>query len=401
MEQNMQDVILVVNSGSSSIKFSVFFSENALDLLYGGKIDNVTEKPLLTIDDAEGKEIFREAIADKGHEAGLKALFKWMMQFSGRYRLKAAGHRIAHGGTFFDESVVVNDEIMKKMSALESLAPLHQPHNLAAIRIIQKIKPDLLQVVCFDTMFHCTQEPLAKRFAIPEVLTDQGIIRYGFHGLSYEYIASVLDQHLGEEGNGRVLVSHLGNGSSVCAIHRHKSVATSMGFTALDGLMMGTRCGRIDPGVLLHLIQQKKYSAEQVEHLLYKESGLLGVSGISHDVRVLLASNEGNAKLAIDLYCFRAAMEMGSLMVPLGGCDALVFSGGIGENAPVIRQKICDYLGWMGVSLSDTNNANNAPIISEKGSRLSVAVIPTNEELMIARHTLGIMEYGDRVCAES
>jgi acetate kinase len=277
---------------------------------------------------------------------------------------------------------------MEKLAILIPLAPLHEPQNIQAIRIIQKTYPELPQIACFDTTFHHTQEKLATLFAIPRHFTEEGIIRYGFHGISYEYIASVMAQHIGEKANHRVIVAHLGNGASMCAMYQGKSVATSMSFTALDGLMMGTRCGRIDPGVLLYFIQEKNYSGKQLEHLLYNESGLLGVSTISHDMRILLASSDPKAKEAVDLFCYRAALEVGSLSVALGGCDALIFTAGIGEQAAVVRQKICTWLSWLGVKVNQKANQNNAIIISEEDSKIMVSVIPTNEEYMIAKHTL-------------
>jgi acetate kinase len=276
---------------------------------------------------------------------------------------------------------------MKKMEILIPFAPYHQPQNLEAIKIIKKIYPKMAQVACFDTTFHLTQEKLATLFAISRSLTDEGVVRYGFHGISYEYIASVITQHIGDIGNKRVIVAHLGNGASMCAMHQRKSVAISMGLTPLDGLMMGTRCGRIDPGVLLYLLQEKHYTAKQLEHLLYKESGLLGVSGISNDVRELLSSEEANAKEAIDLFCYRAALEFGSLSAALKGCDAFIFTAGIGEHAPMIRKKICEQLSWLGIKIDNEANKKNSVIISEEGCSIIVSVIPTNEEYMIAKHT--------------
>ncbi|NNM59631.1 MAG: acetate/propionate family kinase [Legionellales bacterium] len=388
----MSDVILTINSGSSSIKFSIFNCEKELILLYHGGIDGIFDSPCLNLFNANHKQILTQAVSAKGHEAGLKAFFNWFECLSEPLTLKAVGHRVVHGGMYFLQPTLVTETVMKKLASLIPLAPLHQPHNLEAIKIIQKTYPELPQVACFDTTFHRTQEKLATLFAIPRYLTEEGVIRYGFHGISYEYIASVMAQHIGEKANHCVIAAHLGNGSSMCAMYQGKSVATSMGFTALDGLMMGARCGRIDPGVLLYLIQEKNYSGKQLEHLLYNESGLLGVSTISHDMRILLTSPDPKAKEAVDLFCYRAALEAGSLSVALGGCDALIFTGGIGENAVRVRQQICQRLSWLGVKINEKTNQNNAVIISEDDSKILVSVIPTNEEYMIAKHTQMIIE---------
>jgi acetate kinase len=387
----MIEVILVINSGSSSIKFSIFSCQKGLTLVYHGEIEGIFDTPCLTIFNASHVQIIKQDIASKGHEAGLKTLFNWFENLSNPMTLKAVGHRVVHGGMFFFHPTLVDDDAMKKMVSLSPLAPLHQPHNLEAIKIIKNIYPKLPQVACFDTTFHLTQEKLATLFAIPKALTDEGVIRYGFHGISYEYIASVITQHIGDIGSKRVIVAHLGNGSSMCAMYQCKSVATSMGFTALDGLMMGARCGRIDPGVLLYLLQEKKYSVKQLEHMLYNESGLLGVSGISHDMRTLLSNQDDRAKEAVDLFCYRAAIESGFLAVALQGVDAFIFTAGIGENASIVRKKICERLAWLGVKVDDQANANNATIFSEKNSNILVSVIPTNEELMIAKHTKALL----------
>ena len=386
----MNDVLLVINSGSSSIKFSLFTCEKKLSILYHGAIEDLFDSPCFTVFDANHTQIIKQKSESQGHEVGLRALFDWFQQLSDSMTLTAVGHRVVHGGMHFLHPLLVTDKAMKTMERLNSLAPLHQPHNLEAIRIIKTFYPELPQIACFDTTFHRTQEKMATLFAIPRTLTEEGIMRYGFHGISYEYIASVITQHIGETGNKRVIAAHLGNGASMCAMYQRKSVATSMGFTALDGLMMGSRCGRIDPGVLLYLIQEKKYSPKQLEHVLYNESGLLGVSGISHDVRELLAHSDAHAKEAIDLFCYRAALEVGSLTAALNGCDALVFTAGIGENSPIIRKKICEQLAWLGIKINDKANEMNSVIISENDNFV-VSVIPTNEEYVIAKHTRDII----------
>ncbi|AUH73572.1 acetate/propionate family kinase [Legionella sainthelensi] len=384
----MNKLILVINSGSSSIKFSLFACDKqGLNLYYHGQIQDLYESPQINIFNASQAQVLNQVITTQGHEAGLKILFNWLDDLSDSITLAAVGHRVVHGGTFFSNPTLITDDVMQKIASLIPLAPLHQPHNLEAIKIISQLYPDLAQISCFDTTFHRTQKRLATLFALPRSLSDEGIIRYGFHGLSYEYIASVITDFIGEIGNKRVMMAHLGNGASMCAMYQRKSVATSMGFTALDGLMMGTRCGRIDPGVLLYLLEQKNYSTEQVTQLLYNESGLFGVSELSNNIRELLKHLDDERVLeAIDLFCYRAALETGSLSVALGGFDVLVFTAGIGEHAPLIRKKISEHLSWLGVKIDDEANINNAPIISEKDSTVLVGVIPTNEELMIAQH---------------
>jgi acetate kinase len=389
----MDEVILVINSGSSSIKFSIFSCQKQLNLLYHGEIESISDSPVLTIFNASHKQILKLNIPNKGTEAGLRAFFNWFEHLPDSIKLKAVGHRIVHGGKYFLHPTLVTDDDMKKMASLIPFAPYHQPQNLEAIKIIKNIYPKMEQIACFDTTFHRTQEKLATLFAIPKSLTDEGVVRYGFHGISYEYIASVINQHIGDIGNKRVIVAHLGNGASMCAMQQRKSVATSMGLTALDGLMMGTRCGRIDPGVLLYLLQEKHYTEKKLENLLYIESGLLGVSGISNDARELLSSENANAKEAIDLFCYRAALEFGSLAAALKGCDALVFTAGIGEHAPMIRKKICEQLSWLGIKIDDEANKKNSVIISEEGCNIIVSVIPTNEEYMIAKHTWSMVQH--------
>lgn len=397
-KKHMDEVILVINSGSSSIKFSLFsIYEARLDLLYHGQIEELYESPAIKIFNATHAQIVKQIIPAQGHEAGLKAFFNWFEHLSNPVTLKAVGHRVVHGGKFFSHPTLITDTVITEIASLNPLAPLHQPHNLEAIKIIQKLYPQLPQIACFDTTFHRTQAKLATLFAIPKSLMSDGVIRYGFHGISYEYIASIITQHLGDVGNNRVIVAHLGNGASMCAMYQRKSVATTMGFTALDGLMMGTRCGSIDPGVLLYLMEEKKFTVKQVEHLLYNESGLLGVSGISNDVRELIASQDPCAQEAIDLFCYRAALEASALCVPLKGCDALVFTAGIGEHAIWVRKKIGEYLSHLGLLINDEANKSNATIISENNSSIIVSIIPTNEEYMIAKHTLKILMIGSDV----
>lgn len=387
-EYAMDEVLLVINSGSSSIKFAIFVYHKNLKMLYHGEIESITDSPCLTILDANRLQIVKQNISSKGIKAGLEAFFNWFEQVSDSITLKAVGHRVVHGGTYFSQPTLVTDEVLKKISSLIPMCPLHEPQSLEAIKSIQSIYPDIPQVVCFDTTFHRTQDHLATLFAIPRKLIDEGLIRYGFHGISYEYIASVITQHIGDIGKKRVIVAHLGSGASMCAMHQCKSVATSMGFTALDGLMMGTRCGSIDPGLIVYLLQEKHYSVKEVTTMLYQESGLLGVSGISSDMKKLQSNSSPHAIEAVDLFCFMAAKELSALCGILQGCNAIVFTAGIGEKSPLIRKKICDRLKWLGVVLDEDANNNNASIISQDTSKITVSIIPTNEEYIIAQHTM-------------
>ncbi|MGI9464935.1 MAG: acetate/propionate family kinase, partial [Aestuariivirgaceae bacterium] len=305
----------------------------------------------------------------------------------GGVKIIAAGHRVVHGGRDFTGPVLVDAKVIDELETLGVLAPLHQPHNLAAIKTIAAHAPELPQVACFDTSFHRTQPRLAQLFGLPRALTDDGMIRYGFHGLSYEYIASVLPDHLGARAGGRVIVAHLGNGASMCAMRERRSVATSMGFTALHGLIMGRRCGSLDAGVVLHLLQHRGMSVDEVHHLLYRQSGLLGVSGISNSMQVLQESPDPRAQEAVDLFCYRAACELGALVAALEGLDAIVFTAGIGENSAVVRNRICARLAWLGVELDPAANDDDAAVISAENSNVAVLVIPTNEEAIIAAAT--------------
>jgi acetate kinase len=297
------------------------------------------------------------------------------------------GHRVLHGGIDYKWPVIVDERVASAIEKLIPLAPLHQPHNLAPIRRLLDRVPELPQVACFDTSFHTTNPNVAQRFALPEELYEAGVRRYGFHGLSYEYIASVLGEFDATAASGKVVVLHLGSGASMCAMESGRSVATTMGFTAIDGLPMGTRTGTLDPGVVLYLMDQHNMDARAIEKLLYNQSGLLGVSGLSSDMRQLLDSSDTRAKLAIDLYCYRIRREVGSLAAALGGLDAIVFTGGIGENSAAIRERVCRDAAWLGVELDASANTAGGPRISTSGARVSAWTIPTNEELMIARHT--------------
>ncbi|MEQ1773229.1 MAG: acetate/propionate family kinase [Burkholderiales bacterium] len=387
----MNHCILVLNSGSSSIKFAVFDAAADARAHLQGDITGLGGIPAFFARDHAGNALTgRFPRSTATHDSALAWLFNWLRDHQSG-SLTGAGHRVVHGGEHFAEPVLIDTTVFAALEGLVPLAPLHQPHNLSAIRALMTLQPDLPQVACFDTAFHRTQDTLAQQFALPRALTASGIKRYGFHGLSYEHIAGVLPQHLGDRADGRVIVAHLGNGASLCAMRNRKSVATTMGFTALDGLMMGTRCGAIDPGVLFYLIREKSMSAEQVEDLLYRRSGLLGVSDISSDMRELLASSKPAAQEAIDLFCYRAAREIGSLIAALGGIDALIFTAGIGEHSHEVRLRIGERLSWLGMEIDDAANRAHQTTINSAGSRIAVHVIPTNEEAVIARHTARII----------
>ena len=383
----MTGYILTINRGSSSIKFAAFGVEDAcLPLLCEGQIEGLRDNPRFYARDGLGRQL--ADLAPDGaatNEGAMDFVLKWLEESFAKRKLIAAGHRIVHGGAQFTAPVRIDAAVMSALRDLEPLAPLHQPHNLAAVEALSKLHPDLPQIACFDTAFHAGQSRQATNFALPRELTAQGIRRYGFHGLSYEYIASVLPHVLGPDmAEGRVVVAHLGSGASLCAMHGRKSIATTMGFTALDGLMMARRCGAIDPGVILYLMQQKAMSASGVGDLLYNRSGLLGVSGMSDDMRTLLASDAAEAKEAVDLFVYRILRELGSLAAALGGLDALIFTAGIGEHAAEIRRRVCQGAAWLGIRLDEKANASGGPCISD--SPVSAWVVPTDEDLMIARH---------------
>jgi acetate kinase len=390
----MTDVVLVINAGSSSVKFAAFseLSQPVPVRLAHGQVDGIGDAARLRVWSHDGAVLEDQPMTlatdpEQKHDDALAQVFGWLARHAGDRHLLAVGHRVVHGGASFDRPVRVTPQVMQELTQLVSLAPLHQPHNLAAIRAIARQQPRVPQVACFDTAFHTTQPWVAQAFALPRSISAQGVRRYGFHGLSYEYIAGILPAHLGEAANGRVVVAHLGNGASMCAMHARKSVYSTMGFTALEGLMMGTRCGNIDPGVVLHLITQLGMSATAVEHLLYHDSGLLGVSGISGDMRTLQTSTSPEARAAIDLYVHRINHELGALAASLQGLDALVFTAGVGEHSALVRERVCQAAAWLGIEIDVQANQQGATQISAPGSRVSVWVIPTNEELMIALHT--------------
>jgi len=392
----MDDVILVLNAGSSSIKFSVFAESGVqLCLKFRGQIEGLYTAPRFIAKDAAGAEIGAHAWAHGtrlGHEAAVDYLIEFLRSQRHDNRLVALGHRVVHGGIEFSQPTLITASVISKLEKFIPLAPLHQPHNLVPIRIASQRLPELPQVACFDTAFHTSQPEIAQAFALPSAITNRGVRRYGFHGLSYEYIASVLPQFDPKAAAGRVVVAHLGNGASMCALCACKSVATTMGFTAADGLPMGTRCGALDPGVMLYLIDELKMGPRAIEKLIYQESGLLGVSEVSSDMRTLLKSSEPRAQFAVDLFIYRIGRELGSLAAAIGGLDALVFTGGIGEHAAVIRERVCRNAEWLGVELDATANAADGPRISTESSSVSVWTVPTNEELVIARDTRRVIE---------
>jgi acetate kinase len=388
----VKDAILVVNAGSSSIKFALFAAakEPARDALFcEGEFSAIRHRTRFAAKDGAGRPLASHALKDGvTHEDAIDALLRWLAEHFPQHEVNAAGHRVVHGGTHYSKPVVVDDKVVADLARLIPLAPTHQPHNLAAIAALSKLHPGLPQVACFDTAFHHTQPRVAATFALPRDLTDDGVRRYGFHGLSYEYIAGALSEIAGQKiADGRVVVAHLGSGASMCAIKAGKSVATTMGFTALDGLMMAQRCGSLDPGVVLYLIEQRGMTAAAVRDLLYHRSGLLGVSGISDDMKALLSSYSPQAREAVDLFVYRIGRELGSLTAALGGLDALVFTAGIGEHAPEIRRQVCEQSAWLGFSLDSAANVAGGQRITRAGSEPSAWIIPTDEDLMIARHT--------------
>lgn len=385
----MADAILTINAGSSSIKFALFEMKNGFECTIEGEAEGIGTSPHLLIRN-KGQVAFEKKWPDDkaiGYEPLLSESLDWIEKHLGTDRLIAAGHRVVHGGRKFFAPVLITPEIIKDLGALVELAPLHQPHNIAPMEVLFRLRPKLPQVGCFDTAFHHTMPEIAARIAIPRQYHDQGVRRYGFHGLSYEYIASCLPDAAPNLAKGRVVVAHLGNGASMCAIKDGRSIDSTMGFTALDGLMMGTRTGAIDAGVVLYMMQSRGMDANALTSLLYKESGLLGVSGISSDVRTLLEATSPEAREALDLFAFKAAHQAAGLVTSLGGLDGLIFTAGIGEHAAPIRAAICERLSWMGLELSPGANQKNAPVISTAESKIEVRVIPTNEELVIARHT--------------
>jgi acetate kinase len=390
------DAVLTINAGSSSLKFSVYrvAEGDRPELAAKGQIEGIGTSPRFVAEDAAGQGLVDRRWPDdrtSGHAEFFRVLGGWLREHFSDIALLGVGHRVVHGGVDYAAPVRVDPAVLEKLTALCPLAPLHQPHNLAGIRVVAALRPDLPQVACFDTAFHRAHPEVADWFALPRRFYDQGIRRYGFHGLSYEYIAQALPEVAPAIADGRVVVAHLGSGASMCAMQAGRSIDSTMGFTALDGLPMGTRCGALDPGVVLHLIRAYGMDADAIERLLYHDCGLKGVSGISNDMRDLLASAEPRAAQAIELFVYRIAHELGALTAALSGLDGLVFTAGIGERSAEIRARVCARAGWLGIELDQAANREGGPKISAASSRVAVYAIPTDEEQMIARHTLAVL----------
>jgi acetate kinase len=392
MTNATEPLIGVINAGSSSLKFSFYEGEKRL---LTGQVDGIGVHPKASASGADGEAIEPPELGGKLATVPselLPAIIPWARERLNHRQLAALGHRVVHGGMRYSRPARVTPELLTELEALVPLAPLHEPHNLAPIKMALKLNHDLPQVACFDTAFHRTAPEVEQAFALPYSFYEEGVRRYGFHGLSYEYIASVLPQRAPEIANGRVVVAHLGNGCSACALRNGVSVATTMGFTALDGLPMGTRCGELDAGVVLHLIQQKGMDATALVDLLYRRSGVLGLSGISSDFRELLASSEQRAQFAVEVFCYRVARHIASLAAALGGLNGVVFTAGVGENAAPVRAAICRACAWLGLELDEVANHEQRERISIPGSRVAAFVIKTDENLMIARHARALAQ---------
>ncbi|WP_374343380.1 acetate/propionate family kinase [Azonexus sp.] len=386
----MKQGILTINAGSSSIKFALFPLARPISARaeVHGQIDGIgTAATRMDAYDKSGERVAEQPIpGDKvSHDQAFDALLKWFLEAYTGWHIIAVGHRVVHGGERYSKPTLIDPTVLEHLTGFIPLAPLHQPHNVAGIRALGNLLPNVPQIACFDTAFHRTQPEVAQLFGLPRSLTAEGIKRYGFHGLSYEYIARTLPQY-SHRANGRVVVAHLGNGASMAAMVNRKCVATTLGFSTIDGLMMGTRCGALDPGVVLHLMETKNLSVKDMTRMLYKESGLLGVSGISQDMRTLLSSHKPEAQEAVDLFCYRIVRELGSLCAAAGGIDALVFTGGIGEHAAEVRRRVCMQSEWLGIRVNPEANARHDIVISAGNSSVDVLVVPTNEEWMMAHH---------------
>jgi acetate kinase len=392
----MSGCIAVINAGSSSIKFALFEASSDANILFYGQIESIGVSPHLKVSDARGATLIERTWPADGfnHDTATRELLTTARDLVSGTPVEAIGHRVVHGGMNFDVPVRLDREVLAALAKLEPLAPLHQPHNLAPIRTIFDAAPHIPQVACFDTAFHRSQPIVAQSFALPRRFTEAGIRRYGFHGLSYEYLVSRMRDLCPGIASGRVILAHLGNGASLCAVKGGRSVASTMGFTAVDGLMMGTRCGALDPGVMLYLMGEYQMNAADLEDLIYRKSGLLGVSGVSSDMRALRASSDPHAREAIGLFVHRIIRETGSLVAALGGVDAFVFSGGIGEHDVATRAEVIEGCGWMGAKLDLDRNEKGEGLVSAETSSIPVWVIPTDEERLIGRHTMRVLEMG-------
>ena len=393
----MTEALLAFNAGSSSLKFALFaLEEGALSPRFRGQFENLGTGARFTVRDLGqalivDQRIDEEAAADP-HAAALARLLAWIDEHDDGYEVVAAGHRIVHGGEHLRAPARVDAALVARMESLATLAPLHQHHGIAPVHALLRLRPELPQIARFDTAFHATLPAAERTYALGADLRATGVRRYGFHGLSYEYVAACLPTIAGPRtADGRILVAHLGNGASMCAMRERRSLATTMGFTALDGLVMGTRSGALDPGAVLHLLLREGLDAATLERKLYRESGLLGLSGRSHDLRTLLASDDPACRLAIDVYCHRIVREAGALAAVLGGLDAIVFTAGVGENAPAVRARVLEALAWLGIELDASSNADQGPRLHREGARVQAWVIPTNEEAVVAAHALRVV----------
>lgn len=389
--------LVVINSGSSSIKFAAYDFDIKLKKSLNGHVENLNVSPVLKIFNAEGSVVKHQQFdRDFSYDQFYKMLLAAFESNQFNYTVSAVGHRVVHGGANYQLPVLVNQQIIDNLKKLIPFAPLHQPYNIQAIESIYQSYPGLPQIACFDTAFHHTHPAVADRFGLPRKLSNEGVRRYGFHGLSYEYIVHKFSELNPNKSDEKIIVAHLGNGASICAIKNGKSIDSTMGFTALDGLVMGTRCGNLDPGVILFLLQNKNMSPREIEKMLYKESGLLGVSEITNNMKMLLENTTQSAHDAIDLYIYRIRRELGGLVAVLGGLDTLIFTGGIGENAWQIRERVCANFEWLNMLLDKKRNINNETIIHDDKSKIKIYMIPTNEEWMIAKHTYDLVSQGDK-----
>ena len=388
----MADCIAVVNAGSSSVKFGVYDTAGDEPLLVKGQVEQIGVSPTLTASDEQGNEVAKANWPPDGfgHAQAMNAIIETLRGLLPGSTVQGVGHRVVHGGIRFAEPTVIDPGVIAELEKLTPLAPLHQPHNLAPIKALAET-PSIRQVACFDTSFHQTQPALASAFALPREITDKGVRRYGFHGLSYEFVSGKLREVAPDEADRKIVIAHLGNGASLCALHQGRSVATTMGFTAVDGIMMGTRCGSLDPGVLIYLMDEAGMDARALETLVYKKSGLLGVSGISSDMRTLRQSDDPKAKEAADLFVYRIVREIGSLSAALGGLDGLVFTGGIGQRDPRTRAQVVAGCAWLGAELDEQANADHRQRIDGSSSKIPIWVLPTDEERVICRHTARLL----------
>ena len=389
----MAECIAVVNAGSSSVKFGIYDTAGDETLLLKGQVEQIGVSPTLTASDAKGNEVANQSWEPGGfgHAQAMHAIVDACRELLPGSSVEGIGHRVVHGGTRFDGPTVITAEVIAELEKLTPLAPLHQPHNLAPIKAIAERVPAISQVACFDTSFHQTQPDIAQAFALPREITDKGVRRYGFHGLSYEFVSGRLREVAPDYADKKIVIAHLGNGASLCALDGGKSAATTMGFTAVEGLMMGTRCGSIDPGVLIYLMDESGMDARGLEALVYKKSGLLGVSGISSDMRTLRQSDDPRAREATDLFVYRIVREIGSLAAALGGIDGLVFTGGIGQRDTRTRSEVVAGCGWLGAMIDDQANDAHEQRIEAGSSRIPIWVLPTDEEMVICRHTAALL----------